>query len=222
MRSASASLKGIGTSMRAVLRGSLAVEQRVFYLDAEEGPQTEGETIGREMVRLPVAVRRRLPVHRHRQGRGPPPPAAQRRDRLPVHPQPPAGRRGLPGGPRQPKPGLEAGGGDQGPDPAAEGGADPAAGGKTISATQGGNGMTADDLAAAVGTEAANELTGARGKIKHCLGQLSDEQVWGRSRPSLNSIGNLVLHLCGNVRQGVVAGLGGAADRRDRPAEFAE
>src|SRR5262249_53880200 len=43
-----------------------------------------------------------------------------------------------------------------------------------------------------------------------------------RSRPSLNSIGNRILHLCGNVRQWIVAGLGGAADSRDRPAEFAE
>jgi hypothetical protein len=80
--------------------------------------------------------------------------------------------------------------------------------------------MTADELAAAVGTEAANELTSALGKIKHCLGQLSDEQVWWRPRPSLNSIGNLILHLCGNVRQWIVGGLGGAADSRDRPAEF--
>ena len=82
--------------------------------------------------------------------------------------------------------------------------------------------MTADELAATVGREAANELTSALGKIKHCLGQLSDEQVWWRSRPSLNSIGNLILHLCGNVRQWIVAGLDGAADGRDRPAEFSE
>ena len=82
--------------------------------------------------------------------------------------------------------------------------------------------MTADELATAVGTEAANELASALGKINHCLGQLTDEQVWWRSRPSLNSIGNLILHLCGNVRQWIVAGLGGAADSRDRPAEFAE
>src|SRR5947209_13228603 len=82
--------------------------------------------------------------------------------------------------------------------------------------------MTADELATAVGAEAANELASALAKIEHCLGQLTDEQVWGRSQPSLNSIGNLVLHLCGNVRQWIVAGLGGAADVRHRPAEFAE
>jgi hypothetical protein len=82
--------------------------------------------------------------------------------------------------------------------------------------------ITADELAAALGSEAANELTSALGKIKHCLGQLTEEQVWWRSHPSFNSIGNLLLHLCGNVRQWIVAGLGGAPDVRDRPAEFSE
>jgi hypothetical protein len=85
-----------------------------------------------------------------------------------------------------------------------------------------GENMTADELAAAVGTEAAKELASALAKIKHCLDQLTDEQVWWRSHPSLNSIGNLILHLCGNVRQWIIAGLGGAVDLRDRPSEFAE
>ena len=82
--------------------------------------------------------------------------------------------------------------------------------------------MTADELAAAVGAAAAHELDSALGRIKHCLGQLDEQQVWHRSKPGLNSIGNLVLHLCGNLRQWVVAGLGGAPDVRNRPAEFAE
>jgi hypothetical protein len=82
--------------------------------------------------------------------------------------------------------------------------------------------MTADELAAAVGAAAAHELNSALDRIKHCLGQLRDEQVWHRSQPGLNSIGNVILHLCGNLRQWVVAGLGGAPDVRNRPAEFAE
>jgi hypothetical protein len=65
-------------------------------------------------------------------------------------------------------------------------------------------------------------MDSALDRIKHCLGQLDDEQVWWRSQPSLNSIGNLILHLCGNVRQWIVAGVGGASDNRNRPAEFAE
>src|SRR2546430_13916452 len=86
----------------------------------------------------------------------------------------------------------------------------------------GGDGMTADELAAAVGTEAATQLEKALDRIKHCVAQLSNEQVWRRPQPSLNSIGNLILHLCGNVRQCIVSGVGGAKDNRNRPAEFAE
>jgi hypothetical protein len=82
--------------------------------------------------------------------------------------------------------------------------------------------MTANELAAAVGNGAANELTSAVARIKHCLGQLTDDQVWWRSHPSLNSVGNLLLHLCGNLRQWIIAGLGSATDVRDRPAEFAQ
>jgi Protein of unknown function (DUF1572) len=79
-----------------------------------------------------------------------------------------------------------------------------------------------DQLATAVGTAAAQELTSALDRIKHCLAQLSDEQVWQCAHPSLNSIGNLILHLCGNLRQWIVSGIGGTADVRNRPAEFAE
>lgn len=82
--------------------------------------------------------------------------------------------------------------------------------------------MRTNELAAAIGREAATELTEAVDRIKHCVDQLSDEQVWWRSRPSMNSIGNLLLHLCGNVRQWIVSGIGGAKDVRNRPAEFAE
>ena len=82
--------------------------------------------------------------------------------------------------------------------------------------------MTADELALAVGREATRELSRALDRIKHCVHQLTDEQVWWRDGPAMNSIGNLILHLCGNLRQWVVAGLGGAPDERNRPAEFAE
>jgi uncharacterized protein DUF1572 len=82
--------------------------------------------------------------------------------------------------------------------------------------------MTADELARAIGAGAAHELDSALSRIKHCVGQLTDAQVWNRPRPGLNSIGNVILHLCGNLRQWVVAGLTGAPDTRNRPAEFAE
>jgi hypothetical protein len=70
--------------------------------------------------------------------------------------------------------------------------------------------------------EARRHLNASVERIEHCLGQLDDPQVWWRPAEGLNSIGNLLLHLAGNLRQWVVAGVGGAADARDRPAEFAE
>src|SRR6185295_11537551 len=59
-------------------------------------------------------------------------------------------------------------------------------------------------------------------KIERCLGLLNDEQIWWRANPESNSIGNLLLHLSGNVRQWIVVGLGGAPDTRDRDSEFAQ
>lgn len=59
-------------------------------------------------------------------------------------------------------------------------------------------------------------------KIERCLERLGDEQVWWRPNERSNSIGNLLLHLEGNARQWVVCGVGGAADLRERDAEFAE
>jgi hypothetical protein len=70
--------------------------------------------------------------------------------------------------------------------------------------------------------ESRRRLAESRQKIQHCLDQLDDAQVWWRARESMNSIGNLVLHLCGNLRQWVVSGVGGAADVRDRPGEFSQ
>ena len=57
-------------------------------------------------------------------------------------------------------------------------------------------------------------------KIEHCFEQLTDEQIWFRANEASNSIGNLVLHLCGNARQWIVSGLGDRPDRRDRNSEF--
>ena len=82
--------------------------------------------------------------------------------------------------------------------------------------------MTADELAAELGREAARELSEALTKIIHCVDQLDDAQLWSRPHPSLNSIGNLLLHLAGNLTQWIVSGIGGAADQRNRRAEFAE
>jgi uncharacterized damage-inducible protein DinB len=82
--------------------------------------------------------------------------------------------------------------------------------------------MNDDQLGAAFRREAMEELDQAVRKIHHCLDQLDEEQVWRRPREAMNSIGNLLLHLCGNVRQWIVSGVGGAEDIRDRPREFSE
>ena len=59
-------------------------------------------------------------------------------------------------------------------------------------------------------------------RIVECLEELSPEQIWWRPNKASNSVGNLVLHLTGNVRQWIVSGLGGAPDDRHRDGEFSE
>lgn len=57
-------------------------------------------------------------------------------------------------------------------------------------------------------------------KIERCLEKLNDEQIWWRANEESNSIGNLVLHLCGNARQWIISGVGSRPDTRVRDAEF--
>lgn len=59
-------------------------------------------------------------------------------------------------------------------------------------------------------------------RIERCLKLLSEEEIWWRPNSASNSVGNMVLHLQGNVRQWIIAGLGGEEDRRERDREFAE
>ena len=59
-------------------------------------------------------------------------------------------------------------------------------------------------------------------KIRRCLELLNEEDIWWRVHETNNSVGNLILHLCGNVRQWIISGIGGKEDVRNRPAEFAD
>lgn len=59
------------------------------------------------------------------------------------------------------------------------------------------------------------------GRIEDCLGRLTPEQIWMRNAESENSVGNLVLHLSGNVTQWIGFGVAGQPDHRQRDAEFA-
>lgn len=57
-------------------------------------------------------------------------------------------------------------------------------------------------------------------KLRIALERLPEAELWWRPNPSCNSVGNLLLHLAGNLRQWVVHGLGGAPDVRARAGEF--
>jgi uncharacterized damage-inducible protein DinB len=71
-------------------------------------------------------------------------------------------------------------------------------------------------------TYAATRLRDGLKQIEKCLSLLTVEQVWTRPNEVSNSIGNLVLHLTGNVRQWIIASIGDEPFQRDRPAEFAQ
>jgi uncharacterized damage-inducible protein DinB len=59
-------------------------------------------------------------------------------------------------------------------------------------------------------------------KIEHCLAQMTDEDVWQRANEASNSVGNLILHLSGNVQQWIIGGVGDLPYERDRQYEFGE
>jgi hypothetical protein len=80
----------------------------------------------------------------------------------------------------------------------------------------------AQDVSIALLSGARHQLADGLAKIEHCLDQLTDEQLWWRPRPEMNSIANLIFHLAGNLRQWIVSGIGGAPDVRDRPGEFGD
>lgn len=57
-------------------------------------------------------------------------------------------------------------------------------------------------------------------RIRRCLRELPPEDLWWRPNDASNSVGNLLLHLAGNVRQWIVSGIGGRPDIRERDEEF--
>lgn len=80
--------------------------------------------------------------------------------------------------------------------------------------------MTAATLDQAFVSHAVRKLEQLSGRIATCLGKLDRDQVWGRGGEHENAIGNLVLHLCGNVRQWIGMGVARLPDVRDRDSEF--
>ena len=59
-------------------------------------------------------------------------------------------------------------------------------------------------------------------RLRTCVESLSDQQVWWRPNDASNSVGNLLLHLNGNVQQWLVASFEREQDDRNRPIEFSE
>lgn len=59
-------------------------------------------------------------------------------------------------------------------------------------------------------------------RLRKCIDELSDEQLWHRPNEHSNSAGNLILHLNGNIKQWIISGLGSTEDNRERHSEFDE
>ena len=70
-------------------------------------------------------------------------------------------------------------------------------------------------------TFSVNKLRQLEDRIEICVNKLSPDQVWARGHKNENAVGNLLLHLAGNVRQWIVSSLGEQPDHRERDAEFA-
>ncbi|MDC6388575.1 DinB family protein [Maribacter sp. PR1] len=56
--------------------------------------------------------------------------------------------------------------------------------------------------------------------INKSLSNISEEEIWQKPNDSLNSMGNLILHLCGNITQYIISSLGENEDDRQRDSEF--
>lgn len=67
---------------------------------------------------------------------------------------------------------------------------------------------------------AAEKLAELCGRIETCLGKLTPDQIWMRGTENQNAVGNLVLHLNGNVRQWILSGISGEHYARIRDLEF--
>ena len=70
-------------------------------------------------------------------------------------------------------------------------------------------------------TTAGDKLAENMERIETCVGKLPDDVIWARGSENENAVGNLLLHLTGNVRQWILSGIVDAPDQRDRPSEFA-
>lgn len=81
--------------------------------------------------------------------------------------------------------------------------------------------LSVDQFRQAFVNEQNGLLDAAMVKLSNCIQQLSDQQLWWRPTADQNSVANLIIHVCGNMTQWIVCGVGGEQDKRDRESEFA-
>lgn len=82
--------------------------------------------------------------------------------------------------------------------------------------------MATEKLADLFLDHSIRKLRQMSGYLEVCLEQTDVEALSLRPADGQNSIANLILHLCGNVRQWIGSTIGGLPDVRNRPAEFAD
>lgn len=80
--------------------------------------------------------------------------------------------------------------------------------------------MADHDISAEFLAYSAKKIDECHEDIAACLGKLNEEQIWKRGAPHENSVGNLLLHLEGNIRQWILHGVAGQPDVRRRDDEF--
>ena len=57
-------------------------------------------------------------------------------------------------------------------------------------------------------------------RVTKCLGEIDEIELWKRPNEHSNSIGNIMLHLCGNIGQYIISSLGQVEDICERDKEF--
>lgn len=69
-------------------------------------------------------------------------------------------------------------------------------------------------------TEAIYRIDENTQKLTACVNELEETEIWKRPNSHSNSVGNIILHLCGNIRQYAISSLGHLEDVRERDKEF--
>jgi hypothetical protein len=82
--------------------------------------------------------------------------------------------------------------------------------------------MPADPLSDVVKSELAVYIRHLAGRVETMVRAIPEDQLWTKPFPFGNSVGNLVLHLTGNLSHYVGAKIGGSGYVRDRAREFSD